>query len=133
MGGDVGPLPTELPTAVAKEPGVILLTGCTGWLGSFVLAELLQQTSATIYCLVRASSPLEGKQRIESGLSQVGLAQLPLHRIVVFTGSLENMALGQRVASLMGWDLDEETEAPGTPVFAPHEHAPNTRPTAPWE
>jgi alkaline phosphatase len=50
-----------------------------------------------------------------------------------FTGSLENMALGQRVASLMGWDLDEETEALGTLVFAPHEHAPNTRPTTPWE
>ena len=29
---------------------IIFLTGCTGYLGAFLLAELLAQTSATIYC-----------------------------------------------------------------------------------
>ena len=91
---DIGPIPADTPSTILAEPRIILLTGCTGWLGSFVLAELLQQTKATVYCLVRAASPLEGRRRIESGLAKLGLLSLPLHRIVVFTGSLERDHLG---------------------------------------
>jgi amino acid adenylation domain-containing protein/thioester reductase-like protein len=34
----------------------ILLTGATGFLGAFLLAELLESTSATIHCLIRVDS-----------------------------------------------------------------------------
>ena len=38
----------------AAPPRTMLLTGATGFLGAFVLAELLAQTDAHIHCLVRA-------------------------------------------------------------------------------
>ena len=49
------------PTAV---PGRILLTGATGFLGSWLLRELLARTSAEIYCLVRSPSRLPGHPRV---------------------------------------------------------------------
>lgn len=35
----------------------IFLTGSTGFLGAYLLNELLQQTNANIYCLIRSSTP----------------------------------------------------------------------------
>jgi thioester reductase-like protein len=52
----------------SDEPATVLLTGVTGFIGAFLLDELLQQTQATIYCLVRASDINQGKQRIQKNL-----------------------------------------------------------------
>jgi thioester reductase-like protein len=41
----------------------ILLTGATGFLGAFVLAELLKRTSGAIHCLIRVSEGYLDKQR----------------------------------------------------------------------
>ncbi|QIG99700.1 MULTISPECIES: SDR family oxidoreductase [Bradyrhizobium] len=38
----------------STSPRAILLTGASGFLGAFLLRELLGQTDAKIYCLVRA-------------------------------------------------------------------------------
>ncbi|NET07738.1 MAG: NAD-dependent epimerase/dehydratase family protein [Symploca sp. SIO2B6] len=46
----------QLLTQPNVEPSCILLTGATGFVGAFLLYELLQQTSADVYCLVRANS-----------------------------------------------------------------------------
>ncbi len=46
------------------NPKSILLTGSTGFLGAFLLYELLNQTEADIYCLVRASDKDKAKERI---------------------------------------------------------------------
>ena len=89
---DIGTMPSA--SELAAEPRTMLLTGCTGWLGTFLLAELLLQTSATVYCLVRAESSLAGKRRIEDAAAQFGLRSLPLHRCVVMVGSLEREQLG---------------------------------------
>jgi thioester reductase-like protein/FkbH-like protein len=43
----------------------VLLTGATGFLGSFLLADLLEQTNAQIYCLVRAKSPADASDRLK--------------------------------------------------------------------
>ncbi|HEY9827187.1 MAG TPA: amino acid adenylation domain-containing protein [Stenomitos sp.] len=51
----------------------IFLTGATGFLGAFLLRELLQQTRSDIYCLVRASSMAEGQARIQSSLRRYAL------------------------------------------------------------
>src|SRR5262249_17477901 len=45
--------PAELPR---DKPADIFLTGCTGFVGRFLLAQLLQDTDATIHCLVRGDS-----------------------------------------------------------------------------
>lgn len=44
-------------------PGV-LLTGATGFVGSFLLHELLSSTSREVHCLVRADNVEEGRERI---------------------------------------------------------------------
>lgn len=50
------------------EPAHIFLTGATGFLGAFLLYELLHQTRADVYCLIRCSNPEEGKTRIQRNL-----------------------------------------------------------------
>jgi thioester reductase-like protein len=46
----------------------ILLTGATGVLGAHLMKELLRTTNATVYCLVRAANPSEGKERLRGFL-----------------------------------------------------------------
>jgi amino acid adenylation domain-containing protein/thioester reductase-like protein len=60
--------PEGLPLAKIAEPTNILLTGSTGFLGAFLLNELLQQSKANIYCLVRSSNSETGKQKIQKTL-----------------------------------------------------------------
>jgi hypothetical protein len=50
------------------EPAHIFLTGTTGFVGAFLLYELLQQTTADIYCLVRSPNTELGKKRLQSHL-----------------------------------------------------------------
>ena len=53
-----------LPAANWHAPEHILLTGATGYLGAFLLLELVERTDATVWCLVRADSAAAGKERI---------------------------------------------------------------------
>ncbi len=50
------------------EPTKIFLTGATGFVGAFLLDELLRQTQADIYCLVRSTDAESGKQRLQNHL-----------------------------------------------------------------
>ncbi len=50
------------------KPACVFLTGATGFVGAFLLHELLRQTHADIYCLVRAPNLKEGKKRIQTSL-----------------------------------------------------------------
>ncbi len=49
-------------------PEVLLVTGATGFVGSHILAELLLRSKAQLLCLVRASDPVAGKERIRDAL-----------------------------------------------------------------
>jgi myxalamid-type nonribosomal peptide synthetase MxaA len=60
--------PEGLPQANILAPVRIFLTGTTGYLGAFILARLLKQTSAEMYCLVRAVNEDEGLERIRKNL-----------------------------------------------------------------
>ncbi|MEC4983958.1 MAG: thioester reductase domain-containing protein [Oscillatoria sp. PMC 1068.18] len=51
-------------SANLSEPKAIFLTGSTGFLGAYLLAELLQKTTADIYCLLRGNDAKSGKQRL---------------------------------------------------------------------
>jgi amino acid adenylation domain-containing protein/thioester reductase-like protein len=73
----------------------ILLTGATGFLGSFLLHELLQQTQSTIHCLVRSTNATEGKQKIRQVLEQYNLWQDSVSdRIIAVCGDLSQSHLG---------------------------------------
>lgn len=66
----------ELPVQPQNQSGEvenIFFTGATGFVGSFLLKELVEKTSANIYTLVRAKSPEEGKTRLEDSFKYYGL------------------------------------------------------------
>lgn len=70
----------ELPRYIAPARGMtyqpvmeirsVLLTGGTGFLGAYTIAEILNTTNADIYCLVRPRRGENGKQRIEKQLKR---------------------------------------------------------------
>ncbi|MEP0914663.1 thioester reductase domain-containing protein [Leptolyngbya sp. GB1-A1] len=77
------------------HPKAIFLTGATGFLGAFLLNDLLQQTQAQIYCLVRASNPEQGKARIIKNLEGYGIWHGQYSdRIVPILGDLEKPYFG---------------------------------------
>ena len=47
------------------KPKTILLTGVTGFIGRFLLQELLQRTDATVYCLVRSQTVAKGRHQLQ--------------------------------------------------------------------
>jgi amino acid adenylation domain-containing protein/thioester reductase-like protein len=86
---------TLIPEPMA-EPQRVFLTGATGFIGAYLLYELLQQTESSIYCLVRASTVELGKQKICRNLEHyLGLLEPRLSsRIVPIIGDLSQPLLG---------------------------------------
>ncbi|MEG4963588.1 MULTISPECIES: amino acid adenylation domain-containing protein [unclassified Microcoleus] len=77
------------------EPTRILLTGATGFLGAFLLSELLLQTQAEIYCLVRSDDAESAKKRIQSSLEYYSIWDEHLsYRIIPIAGDLAQPLLG---------------------------------------
>ncbi|HEX8992399.1 MAG TPA: thioester reductase domain-containing protein, partial [Anaerolineales bacterium] len=70
----------ELPAYLAPARGLsyrppaeissVLLTGATGFLGSYIVAEILKTTGADLYCLVRPRRGEDSKQRIEAQMKR---------------------------------------------------------------
>ncbi|MBV9124651.1 MAG: amino acid adenylation domain-containing protein, partial [Planctomycetes bacterium] len=87
--------PESWPTTLESEPRNILLTGATGFLGAFLVDELLKQTQAHLHCLVRAASAEEGKNKLLKNLEAHGLgSQSANKRIVAVPGDLSRPLLG---------------------------------------
>lgn len=85
--------PAATVTAAAAE--AILLTGATGFVGAYLLFELLQQTPARIYCLVRERDRDRARERLEKHLKSYSLWQRPFaERIVPVLGDLGQPRLG---------------------------------------
>lgn len=57
---------------LTSGPDSVLLTGATGFYGTFVLAELLRETPAHIVCLVRAPSVEAARERVHKSLARRG-------------------------------------------------------------
>jgi thioester reductase-like protein len=74
--------------AASGPPSAILLTGATGFLGGYYLRELLQRTTADIYCLVRARSSGEACRRVAEKLSA------PDPRVIPVPGDLSQPGFG---------------------------------------
>ncbi|HEX6270322.1 MAG TPA: amino acid adenylation domain-containing protein [Anaerolineales bacterium] len=73
------------------EPAHILLTGASGFVGAFLLHDLLKMTSAQIHCIVRATDPEQAALRLKRNLEAY---------------SLWNEAFGTRIQPVLG-DLAE--------------------------
>ncbi|MFT5163168.1 MAG: amino acid adenylation domain-containing protein/thioester reductase-like protein [Alteromonadaceae bacterium] len=74
----------------------ILLTGATGYLGSYLLHNLLQTTDAHIYLIIRATDNQGAKERLSAVLQhyfqQPQLAEH--HRLTLWCGDLRQQHLG---------------------------------------
>lgn len=79
----------------SKDPKAIFLTGATGFIGGYLLSQLLRETRATIYCLVRGESPLMAQQRLEKQLHSYQLWQEQFKdRLIPVIGDLSQPRLG---------------------------------------
>ena len=107
--GDAGPSPFERMRADAILPAEItpgarggcytqdarniLLTGATGFLGAHLLRTLLDETDATVLCLVRGTT--HGMERVVANLSRYGLnLDQVSERVVAIDGDLSRQMLG---------------------------------------
>jgi amino acid adenylation domain-containing protein/thioester reductase-like protein len=80
-------------------PRNLLLTGATGFLGAFLLHDLLVKTRADIYCLVRAPDSERGRERIQAALDSFGLGgEGSISRIIPVPGDLSRPYLGLSAA-----------------------------------
>ncbi len=77
----------------------VFLTGATGFLGVFLLKELLQQTRMNIYCLVRSSTPAQAFEKIERSLDAYSLWDSDYApRIYPVCGDLSRPRLGMQTS-----------------------------------
>jgi thioester reductase-like protein len=77
------------------EARVVFLTGATGFLGAFLLDELLRETEAEVRCLVRARDPEAARRRLEANLARYHLdSEAHASRIVPVVGDLSQERLG---------------------------------------
>ena len=88
------------PAPALGEATAVLLTGATGFLGAFLLHELLTTSRATVHCLVRAATPAEGRARVLENLRTYALpVDFPPHRLVAVPGDLARPLLGLDAAA----------------------------------
>ncbi|MDF5715802.1 MAG: thioester reductase domain-containing protein, partial [Rhizonema sp. NSF051] len=101
--------PTNIPVEQITEPASIFLTGATGFLGAFLLYELLQQTDAEIYCLVRSSNVESGLKKIQANLESYLLwNECFSSRIISVLGDLSQplFGLGDQQFRLLASTID---------------------------
>lgn len=82
------------PARPLGEPRTVLLTGASGFLGAFLLDELLRGTAAQVVCLVRAADADAARRRIAANLESYGLPGGDDPRIVPIAGDLAEPAFG---------------------------------------
>ncbi|MBD2092037.1 amino acid adenylation domain-containing protein [Microcoleus sp. FACHB-1515] len=98
------------PVLSVAAAQTILLTGATGFLGAFLLHELLQTTTATIVCLVRCRDATAGQARLQSILTQYHLWNpADRDRIQILPGDLAQPRLGLSEAAFL--QLADRVEA----------------------
>lgn len=88
------PGPGNAAEARSRRPRTALLTGATGFLGGFLLRDLLDRTDLEhIVCLVRCSDAAEGRARLESHYAHQGQPLDP-SRVEVIPSDLSAADLG---------------------------------------
>ncbi|KAF2131732.1 monomodular non-ribosomal peptide synthetase [Dothidotthia symphoricarpi CBS 119687] len=92
--------PTDAKICALKDAKTVLLTGVTGFLGAFLLRDLMESTSATIICMVRFSDASQddvpaGIARIRRNLLDFGLwNDSIMERVEILTGNLSRKRFG---------------------------------------
>ncbi|KAF1994699.1 linear gramicidin synthetase subunit C [Amniculicola lignicola CBS 123094] len=92
--------PKDVKICALKDAKAVLLTGVTGFLGAFLLSDLLESTSARIVCLVRVNDPSQEDipgaiARIRKNLLDMGLwSDDIMERVEILPGNLSRRRFG---------------------------------------
>eukprot|EP00026_Physarum_polycephalum_P001114 Phypoly_transcript_01115.p1 GENE.Phypoly_transcript_01115~~Phypoly_transcript_01115.p1 ORF type:complete len:1206 (+),score=167.17 Phypoly_transcript_01115:25-3618(+) len=92
---EFSPEPPNLTMDSGEASRKLFLTGATGFLGGFLLSELLQTTDYHIWCLVRATDEGDGLAKIRRNMENMGILEENLmSKIKVVIGDLSLHKLG---------------------------------------
>ncbi|WP_433677851.1 type I polyketide synthase [Nocardia sp. CA-119907] len=95
--------PADTVVRVAIDPGHVLLTGASGFLGAFLLRDLMATTKAVVHCMIRGADEAAATRRLVSNLEFYRVAdEVDLSRVRVVVGDLAAPRLGLSEA-----DFDE--------------------------
>ncbi len=92
--------PNDAKITSLKAADNVLLTGATGFLGAFLLNDLLEGTSAHIICLVRSAEPSDDDvpgciARLRRNLIDLGLwRDSIMERVTILPGNLQRKRFG---------------------------------------
>ncbi|WP_265653521.1 non-ribosomal peptide synthetase [Verminephrobacter aporrectodeae] len=109
---DLPRLMAQLPSAsalsrsdIASAVSQVLLTGSSGWVGAYVLADLLDTAAVTVVCPVRARSDADAHQRVVHNLGRYGLhrALEQVDRIRAVAADLRRPQFGVSDACWSAW------------------------------
>ena len=83
------------PSSRAAGPSRLFLTGATGFIGAYLLKELLERTDSEIVCLVRARDEHEGMRRVRENLASYDLHPPGFeHRVTAIIGDFSKPLFG---------------------------------------
>ncbi|AMP99731.1 Nonribosomal peptide synthetase [Pedobacter cryoconitis] len=83
----------------SEVPKQVLVTGATGFVGAYLLKELLDHTKTIIYCLVRGENAGKAKSRVIEKLKYYNIYKSHYEsRIIAVPGNLSKPNLGLSVA-----------------------------------
>ncbi|XP_071080164.1 uncharacterized protein [Haliotis cracherodii] len=78
-----------------KSPMTILISGVTGFLGAFLLSELLEHTVGNICCMVRETTEVKGLGRVVENMRKYNLWKFEYgNRIAIILSDLRQEKLG---------------------------------------
>ncbi|HET9958460.1 MAG TPA: amino acid adenylation domain-containing protein [Polyangiaceae bacterium] len=79
----------------SEDPDSVLVTGATGFLGSRLILELLEQTKSQIWCLVRAPDPVTAETRVLDAIASHGRGAVDARRLRCVVGDLSEPTLAR--------------------------------------
>ncbi|MFC9293560.1 type I polyketide synthase [Streptomyces sp. NPDC057010] len=91
--------PAAVTVGAAVDPEEILLTGATGFLGAFLLRDLMRTTRARVHCLVRGADETEAWERLQENLLWYRVWEdIDPDRLAIVVGDLASPRLGLTAA-----------------------------------